>query len=296
MKNIFSKIKDRLNFTSHKIKNNIYIKNNLESLKNFDSASLGADDDLPLFQGRPAVVYIIASTERSGSSFLARGLASTNLAGNPSEFFKERRFYSLKQRWKVLSDEFMMQLFANRTSPNGICGIKIHGDIIESTRNYWEPYVNKFILIERKDKISQGISFFKANLTNSWSSKNHPEKFLNLHDYDFVKIAESIALLIDHSAKWIDYFTSRQIKPVKILYEDLEQNPQKTVAETMQDAFGITIDPDIVSFNNLKRQRDELSDYYKQRFLEDFTSKRNILSGDIRGKIDKEIRIYNSQL
>ena len=295
MKNIFNILKALLSPKLREDKKNNFKKNEgYDALAMLERAGLGPSHDLPLFTGIPTTIYIIASTGRSGSTFLAQGLTSTKLAGNPAEFFNERHFDNLKQRWQGTPDEFMSQLFAYRTSPNGICGMKIHGHIIESTRNYWESYVNKFILIERKDKIGQGISLFKANLTNSWSSKKQPEKFLTFQDYDFIEVAKNIALLIDHSMKWPNYFASRQIKPINILYEDLEQNPQQIVVEIMQNAFGIIIDPAIVSFNNLKRQRDELSDYYKQRFFEDFATKQAILSDDIVKIVTKEMEIYNS--
>lgn len=71
--------------------------------------------------------YIIASSARSGSTYLARLLAQTGLLGAPSEVFNSatNEMQTLMARFRAYSHaDYVAKLIANRTSRNGVFGMK----------------------------------------------------------------------------------------------------------------------------------------------------------------------------
>ena len=75
----------------------------------------------------PRASYLVCSIPRSGSSLLCELLGGTGLAGAPAEFFHPDKMAALQQRWGVEGlDDYLRELFARKTSPNGVFGTKAH--------------------------------------------------------------------------------------------------------------------------------------------------------------------------
>src|SRR5262249_41256156 len=84
--------------------------------------------DFPRRTAAPTIYYIVASTPRSGSTFLCRRLWSTGLMGAPAEYFNYQGFMlqMVARLRSVNIFHYVRQLFAIRTSPNGVFGAKVH--------------------------------------------------------------------------------------------------------------------------------------------------------------------------
>ena len=75
----------------------------------------------------PRASYMVCSIPRSGSSLLCELLASTGVAGAPAEFFHPDKMAALQQRWEADElDDYLRELLARKTSPNGVFGTKAH--------------------------------------------------------------------------------------------------------------------------------------------------------------------------
>src|SRR6187401_2384980 len=71
---------------------------------------------------RASRAYVIISTPRSGSTLLCRGLASTNLAGIPEEYFNPDLEDWARRRDGVDPAAYVEWLLSERVSPNGVFG------------------------------------------------------------------------------------------------------------------------------------------------------------------------------
>src|SRR5262245_16749208 len=72
---------------------------------------------------KPAISYIVASTQRSGTHLLCSILRSTGVAGSPGEFFLCKPGETWEQRWGAPSrDAYVERVLQQNTGPNGVFG------------------------------------------------------------------------------------------------------------------------------------------------------------------------------
>src|SRR5271156_5534546 len=87
---------------------------------------------MPLPWISSSITYIICTSPRSGSWLLSEGLASTSLAGNPREWFHGAQEQEERARWRLAHStdltfaRYLEHVRSRATSPNGICGVKLH--------------------------------------------------------------------------------------------------------------------------------------------------------------------------
>src|SRR5689334_14677865 len=127
--------------------------------------------------------YAILSSQRSGSTLLARMLFETQRAGDPLEYFNLRLLALARSQTgnqSLTPLEFMRMMTLRRTSPNGIFGMKIHYEQMlrafqsntpnEKMTEFLRDHQHLF-WIRRRDRLRQAISLARAIHTNSWSSE-----------------------------------------------------------------------------------------------------------------------------
>src|SRR5256884_6763410 len=72
---------------------------------------------------KPAISYIIASTQRSGTHLLCSILGSTGVAGWPGEFFLSKPSETWEKRWNSSSrDAYIERVLQENTGRNGVFG------------------------------------------------------------------------------------------------------------------------------------------------------------------------------
>src|SRR5438105_1838527 len=121
--------------------------------------------------------YGILSSQRSGSTLLARALFETRHAGDPLEYFNLRLLALARKQTGnqfLTPIEFMRLMELRRTSPNGVFGMKIHYEqmlrafqsnvpnqkMIEFLRNQ-----HHLFWMRRRDRLRQAISHALATQT-----------------------------------------------------------------------------------------------------------------------------------
>lgn len=180
--------------------------------------------------------YIICSTPRSGSTLLAEGLKSTNLAGMPHEYFNVDHKSDYLKRWHFKSLEAYVNLLKKyRVSDNGVFGFKIHfnqfsNEFVETGLETCFPNL-KYVFIKRQDKIAQGISLEKAYQTNQWSSKFDSDKTAQFKFKDIKKRVNDISA---QELSWDNYFSNNGIEPLIIHYEELEKNYEASIIRILK--------------------------------------------------------------
>lgn len=181
------------------------------------------------------VNYIICSTPRSGSTLLAEGLKSTQVAGNPHEYFNIDHQSDYHKRWNFKSvQEYITLLKKNRATSNGVFGFKIHFNQFAKAFKE-EPLEGcfsdlKFIFLTRSNKIAQGISLEIAYQTNQWSSNFNKDKKAKFNFKDIKKRVDNIS---SQETNWKNYFDENNIEPLVLDYDNLELNYEISIKKVL---------------------------------------------------------------
>ena len=198
---------------------------------------------------RPRTSYLICGTARSGSTFFSTALCQTGVAGNPDEYFESADFSRWCDRWGVVTfEEYLARSLKEATTPNGVCGVKIHRDgfLEHFIHNVGElpqykgrglsaaelaadifPDLN-YIWLTRRNKVRQAVSLWKASQTQQWVWKKQAGSPPPAA-YDFKKIDAQMQMMVRSEAEWEEYFTSAGIKPLTVVYEDFVQEYDETL-------------------------------------------------------------------
>jgi LPS sulfotransferase NodH len=189
---------------------------------------------------RPAISYIIASTQRSGTHLLCSILQSTGIAGSPGEFFLSKPGETWEKRWDAPSrDEFIQRVLQQNTGANGVFGAVVMWSyferMLEMLRELGEyngligaeliaEVFNqpKYIWMRRRDRVEQAVSWAIACQTGVWAQKvgitSQPS---TSPKFDFKVIDEWCNRIAAHETSWTNYFRESQIQPLVLYYEDV---------------------------------------------------------------------------
>jgi LPS sulfotransferase NodH len=192
---------------------------------------------------QPALMYLVLATPRSGSTMLCSALTASGNAGEPLEFFHPNRvdpYVGRTGRWSI--PEYMADVTARHTSPNGYFGFKIHGHHYEhffgSNRDAGQAFLrqfHRFILIHRRNKIDQAISDMLANERQVWNitdpAKRPPERDFRPEDVE--RIAASLAQIAHADRILRDAAAPFRSMTLDVAYEDLVEDQEGEIARAM---------------------------------------------------------------
>lgn len=217
---------------------------------------------------------LIASTFRSGSTFVAELLSQNGLPGADKERFADS--------WQLLNNSldalnpYMQTLVAD--VHRGCFSAKImwpHLTYLAAALGYrrdeaamlsslFEPA--QWIQVSRADKFSQAISLWRAQNTGQWhvydDSKLNPRL-----EYDFKSILKALREIELHDKLWDDFFACAEVTPLRIVYEEIEIDPAMGVSKLLLDLGEPS--SNATGTVQLKRQNDDYSAVYRNRFLDD---------------------------
>ncbi|MFZ0497847.1 MAG: Stf0 family sulfotransferase, partial [Steroidobacteraceae bacterium] len=181
--------------------------------------------DYPEFAGPCSGMYVIATTHRSGSSWLCRELWRTSCLGAPHEYFNRLRgILPLATRFGAVDGAaYLNALIEHRTSPNGVFAIKaLYGHwrvakmMLESCSRI--PNSIKFIFLDRRDKAAQAVSLARARQTQQWTSLGG---LGSCAKYDAARIRRALMDLRGQRSRWLAEFKTSEVTPLVLTYEDL---------------------------------------------------------------------------
>ncbi|MFJ8140958.1 Stf0 family sulfotransferase [Streptomyces sp. NPDC096013] len=239
----------------------------------------GPEFDFPHFTGLPPVRYVLASTPRCGSNMLGRALWHTGLAGFAEDYFADAFVLDYFERWGFDSDDpqklaasYVRRLMACRTSPNGVFGLRIHAGHLGSLEA--DPYdilqAPRYIWIQRKDRLRQAVSYTMAEQTGVWILDGTflPEgRARAAARYGYEDIRRHLRMLDRDAAVWEDYFRRHGVTPHTVVYEDLVTDYEAGLRGCL-DFLGVSA-PASLPAPGIRRQADELTEQWVERFLRD---------------------------
>jgi len=135
----------------------------------------------------PVRSYVICCVQRTGSWLLAHTLADTGYAGRPSDYFGDEEREPNTREWGLPDGDLAAYIRAVRdkaTTPNGVLGSKMMWNVFDSLRSSLRPPAGtepglefmrttfpdpQFIWLRRADKVRQGISWWRAAVTDQWA-------------------------------------------------------------------------------------------------------------------------------
>lgn len=215
----------------------------------------GPDYDFPEFSGEPRS-YLIATTPRCGSHYLGHLLCGTGVLGSPLEYFSKGRLRDWQERLEATDrQDLFRKLFRRRTSPNGWFGVKAHWpqfqQIIDDPPLYGLFHFERFIHIERSDRLAQAISWVIAQQSAAWISFHEASEEPT---YDFAAIQNALAVIDAQTATWKAFFNARGIEPLTVLYEDLITAPDATIDRILTHC-NVTRDPALARPTDVPQQQ-----------------------------------------
>jgi len=221
--------------------------------------------------------YAILSSQRSGSTLLARMLFETRQAGDPLEYFNLRLLAIARKQTGnhfLAPIEFMRLMEFRRTSPNGVFGMKIHYEQIlrafqsnlpnEKMIEFLRSHQHLF-WIRRRDRLRQAISHAIALKADSWSSeeppKGHPASVSCL---DCIHSLQAISF---QDLGWEELIRKANLKVHIIWYEDLISDYVDKCRLVLQ-ALNLTKAVVKIPPPQIKRQSTQINDRLHRKLLE----------------------------
>jgi LPS sulfotransferase NodH len=217
----------------------------------------------------PSLSFIVCSLPRSGSSLLCDLLASTELAGAPTEFFDLNQMKLFRHLWGADTfEDYLAVLHQKKTSPNGRFGVKAHFHQLMPVfrdREVEVAFPNlRLVYIKRADRVRQAVSFARAVQTAQWTSLHEPP--VTPPAYDATQIHGMIDWIEREEAAWERWFTNIGAPVFRVLYEDFVG----TVAETLVAVLTfleVELPPRFEAPEpTLAHQADELNDEWAARY------------------------------
>jgi LPS sulfotransferase NodH len=235
----------------------------------------------------PAMAYIIASVQRSGTHLLCSILRSTGIAGSPGEHFLSKPGETWEKRWDAPSRvTYVQNVFRQNTAANGVFGTVVMWSYFERMLQMLQEipeYQNltgsqllaavfsnpKYIWLRRRNHVEQAVSWAMACQTGIWSQQ--AEKMTqprNTPKFDVKVIDEWCSRIAAHDQGWANYFCENQIEPLVLFYEDVVASHRiaaDRVLEFLELPFppGLKIPPPIV-----EKQANQISHEWTARYLE----------------------------
>jgi trehalose 2-sulfotransferase len=238
--------------------------------------------------------YIVASTPRSGSTFLCSALWQTGVLGAPSEYWNCRKRASPKtigtrmmERLEASSGaDYLTKLLACRTSRNGVFGLKVHFSHFEEVFNGFPQVLDllapvNFIYIERQDKLAQAVSMARSLQTGVWAfGKNRQRPAIS---YDRDLISRCLESLETQRRGWLQWFETNRIEPHVVTYEKLVADSSGVVSGIVNLLDVGNDAPHEVQQRKLARQSDGTNKEWADRY-------RSEMGADLeRSEVDRAI-------
>src|SRR5205809_3486658 len=235
---------------------------------------------------KPAISYIIASTQRSGTHLLCSILRSTGIAGSPDEFFMSKPGETWEERWNAPSRAgYIERVFQNHTGANGVFGAVVMWNyfermlqMLQEVREYnrfsgaelLAELFNrpKYIWMRRRNRVEQAVSWAMACQTGVWAQKGEvTSQPCATPNFDFKVIDEWCNRIAAHEASCANYFRENQIEPLVLYYEDIVAS-HRTAAERVLEFLELPFPPDLeIPPPAVEKQANQISDEWAACYL-----------------------------
>lgn len=219
---------------------------------------------------------LLASTFRSGSTYVALMLERNGVSGLDIERFAEA--------WRFM-DPPLGEAFAAflrevlGAVDQGLFTSKVmwpHLGYLARSMGYGRPEAvavadlfapARWVHVCRQDKFSQAISFWRAKQSGRWHVFGGDPSPEPQPDYDFAAIRAALQEIEMHDRLWEDFFAQAGITPFRVIYEEMEADPVGGMARLLEHLGLASAAP--LATVALRKQRDAHSAALRDRFLDD---------------------------
>ena len=226
-------------------------------------------DNTPTTSEQQSLMF--AFSARSGSTVITSSWAKLGLAKEITEIFNPRA--PVQNLLRRLGGENINDYL------NNVHGACMYSDKLIFKTSYPDflpvsrrGLVDKLlpglsvVYIERKDKVLQAVSVYKAILSNQWHKKSSDEFTTDIsvdQPIDLKKISKFVGNFENESKKWRKFFSEQGIEPIQVWYEDFDQAPERTLQAVYSKLVG-TECTERVELSH-KKLRDEVSLCWAER-------------------------------
>lgn len=222
--------------------------------------------------------YILCITERSGSTMFCSLLQQTQSLGMPDEYLNPRgvmQYYLEQYPANNISDYFDL-LRRRQSSSNLVFGMKTNYIDFEAIikekfiGDLFEPV--KFIYLTRQDVLLQAISSYIARKSGKWHSfvdRDDKDRInsqdIPYHEEEIIQIANNLLL---ERARWELFFNLHSIEPLRIVYEDIIADTEKTIRDVSK-FIGVRIKNKVnLTMSHTQKLGDDRNQEWADRILE----------------------------
>ena len=198
-------------------------------------------------------------------------MAGTGLAGAPAEFFHPDKMAALRGRWGVDElDDYLRELLARKTSPNGVFGTKAHWGQYQPLFGESDPRTvlpgSALVFITRRDRLRQAVSWVRALQTLEVGDRRTARRVERPEVFDHEHITQKLGRIDREEEVWESLFERHGIEPHRVVYEDFVEAQEGTVRAVLE-AVGVDAPADLAPPSPvLDRQADERSDEWVERY------------------------------
>jgi LPS sulfotransferase NodH len=210
---------------------------------------------------------IMATTFRSGSTWIGRIMDRHGLAGMKHE--RLRRIDTQEN-----PDDFLDGVLAAPSGP--VFAARLMwvqrnrlADHLHFARSQSAAFAAQFpdaawLLLRRRDVYAQGISYWRAKVTNRWHAPAAWGEGEPQIPYDYDAIDACVRELAMHDQRWGDFFAQARIAPQTVWYEDFVAD--RSLLDGYMARFGLTLRE---TRSDMKILGDDLTRRYRDRYLDD---------------------------
>jgi LPS sulfotransferase NodH len=234
--------------------------------------------------------FSIAFSLRCGSTVLSELLSNSGV-GAPTEYFQypyEQGVFLRDEKQTGFTSAFSSLVM--KYSASGIFGSKMTHDhrahLDGVLRKIFPDFVtlsdvlpnHKWIFVDRRDVIAQAISLYVAERVGVWhvvAGEGRAASYDRV-EYDFFDILSKLMILLANNANWQLYFSTFNIVPLRLHYEDLCEDSNavfKSIFEYLGESHACIPALTIESGGNLRKISNDHKELYnalKKRFSKDF--------------------------
>jgi LPS sulfotransferase NodH len=121
----------------------------------------------------------------------------------------------------------------------------------------------RFVHLQRGDVLAQAVSWARAEQTDHWQDGDSASE--RLPHFDSKEVDGYLRTINPHNAAWREWFSSFDIAPLGVTYEDLIADMSGTVAVIVR-FLGLELPVDHIVEVRTRRQADEVNQEWVNRY------------------------------
>ena len=243
----------------------------------------------PCSKHRP---YIIATTQRSGSTLLSDLLLQTGICGQPGEYLTDSFVARNDDLLKFCGNNPInkkLKSYVNHISScyhsnNDISGLKVTWDQVlkichdlqipfhwrNCLKNSFKYYFGspKIIFLRRANIVSQAISKYLAFQTNKWHSWDKENQDAQI-EFSSTSIISIINEINSHNEGWLNLFESCNSQFINVFYEELCLSPLDIIKNVIEFIHEDNVTLKNVPSKSIKPVNSVLKSEFESKFMKE---------------------------